>query len=183
MPLEGVISARVSASGSSGYAYGLGPFSDLAVEHGSPPKVKTLRFPGESSAKEVVDAIERSRSRARPISPAEPELAELGFPPNYGLPARPEKMMAIAGTGLRSPSRIGRSRRASSTWQSKNVTQLIDDERLVRDLDHRLVLAAAYYVRGWAFEKKGDLGLALIDYRQAVEIEPGTISRRARWDG
>ncbi|MCL4486745.1 MAG: hypothetical protein M1570_01275 [Chloroflexi bacterium] len=100
------------------------------------------------------------------------ELAELGIQSSYGRsdPLHPGSIV----TWYR--WEIGLSYRAvkEERWLDaiSGLAQLIESDELHSSPGYALVLAAAHYVRGLAFQGKGDHANARADYRAAISILP-----------
>jgi len=118
----------------------------------------------------------KPRSKEAPRSPVEGELFELGFQPGYGLPA-PAQLMPIV-TWLRAT--IGFAYRTLKKGELdlaiNDANKLINDNNLKNLPQYVMVLAAAYYLRGMAYESKGDKAQDGRDYQASIRVLPTYVS-------
>jgi hypothetical protein len=63
-----------------------------------------------------------------------------------------------------------------------DANKLIEDADLQTSPRYALVLAAAYYVRGSAFEQKGDKVQAALNYQAALERAPEYALAARAWE-
>jgi tetratricopeptide (TPR) repeat protein len=120
---------------------------------------------------------------ARPAqAPPDPtvgqELAQLGLPANYGLPAH--RGQAAAVSYLRTGVALGHAQvRMGMTQQAiETTTQLLGD-RAMQGLGYKPLMAAAYYVRGLALEKQGNRAAARIEYQNALRLSKIPLAQAA----
>ena len=166
------LSAQVSNSGLAGYAYGRGPFSDLTIRSTHPPHEKTFRFYGKNTASEVLRLLKPSEEEPAPASLIAAEFAELGIPLDYGLPAPPDQQMQVVWYRATLGFAYRTFKRGELDFAIKDATLLIDDANLRSSPQYALIPAAAYYVRGLAYERKGDKSQAALNYQGALECVP-----------
>ena len=173
IPSAELASARVAGKHPSGYADGAMGCSDLAVISAAAGGSRVFRFITETAAEEILRAIvPGAATGAPPVSPVAAELAGLGIPADYLLPAPPEMQMQVVW--LRST--IGFAWRTLQEGKADlaiaDAAKVIDDPRLRAAPPFALGLAAAHFIRGAAWEKKGDRDKAAEDYRQALILQP-----------
>ena len=173
VPRAALTSARVSNSGLAGYAYGRGPFSDLTIRSTNLPGEKTFRFYGKDAAAEMLRFLKPSEEEPTPVSPVGAELAELGIPLDYGLPAPPDRQMQVAWFRATLGFAYRTLKGGKPDLAIRDATLLIDDAGLRNSAQYALVLAAAYYVRGRAYELKGERPQAALNYQGALLCVPG----------
>jgi hypothetical protein len=171
VPRSALTSTQVSASGSAGYAYGQGSFSDLTIRATNLPHEKTFRFFGKNTASDVLRLLRLSEAPA-PVSPIAAEFAELGIPLDYGLPAPPDRQMQVTWYRATLGFAYRTLKKGEPDLAIRDATLLIDDADLRSSPQYARILAAAYYVCGLAYERKGDKAQATLNYRGALDHVP-----------
>ena len=143
VPRSALTSTQISNSGSAGYAYGRGSFSDLVVRSTNLAHEKTFRFYGKDTASEVLLLLKPFEEESGLISPVTAELAELGIPFDYGLPAPPEQQMQVAWYRSTLGFAYRTFKKNGLDFAIRDATLLIDDANLQNSPQVVLLLAAA----------------------------------------
>jgi ribosomal protein L40E len=132
----------------------------------------------------------RAAGAAPPAAPSTPptqsppdvtvaqELAQLGLPANYGLPPPPGQDAAIAY--MRTSVALAHAQvRAGMLQQAFETTEPLLRDPALDSLGYKPLTAAAFYVRGLAFERQGRRALAHVEYQNAVLTSKMPLARAA----
>lgn len=172
--LQSILRMQITAQGIGPYGYGRADISDLTIEF-QPIQTIRLRFFGSQAAGGFLQRVQELQrgGHAPPASPVAVELQQLGIPVDFGLPPTPEDaayiiwLRATVGFAYRTLAN-GRADLAVG-----DANKLINDPRLAVDRRFALILAAAYCIRGMAWEQSGRSDLAKGDYQAALQVRPG----------